>query len=130
MIDTSVAVDLATIEPVLLPAEVAISTLTLAELASGPHGAEHDLKRARRQHHLQYIEANIEALDFDPRCARAFGLVYAAVRAVGRRARDARAIDLMIAATALANGLPLYTLNAGDLHGLDELLEIVDLRRR
>lgn len=112
-----------------LPVEIAISALTLAELTSGPHGAGHDLKRARRQHHLQYVEANLEALPFDSRCARAYGSIYAAVAASGRKARGARAVDLMIAATALAHELPLYTLNAKDLQGLDELLEIVDLRR-
>jgi predicted nucleic acid-binding protein len=129
LIDTSVAVALATIDRLSLPVEIAISALTLAELASGPHGAGHDLKRVRRQHHLQYVEANLEALPFDSRCARAYGQVYAAVKAVGRKARGARAVDLMIAATALANELPLYTLNVKDLHGLDGLLEIVELDR-
>jgi predicted nucleic acid-binding protein len=104
--------------------------LTLAELAAGPYAASDDVTRIRREKHLRHVEAKIEALSFDPRCADAFGRIYAAVDGVGRKARGARAVDLMIAATALANELPLYTLNAKDLQGLDELLEIVDLRRR
>ena len=66
-------------------------------------------------------------LSFEPRCGRAFGQIYAAVSRVGRKARGARTVDLMIAATALAHELPLYTLNAADLCGLEDLVEIVDL---
>jgi len=127
LIDTSVAVDLETIERSRLPAEIAISALTLAELAGGPHGADHHLKRARRQQFLQVVEANLESVAFDSQCARAYGTVYAAVASAGRKPRGARSVDLMIAATALAHDLPLYTRNASDLVGLGELLEIVDL---
>lgn len=102
-----------------------MSALTLAELVSRPHGADHDLTRARRQSQLQYVEANIEPLPFDPHCARAYGLIYAAVINEGRKPRGARSVDLMIAATALANDLPLYTRNAKDLRGLEDLIEIV-----
>jgi predicted nucleic acid-binding protein len=98
-------------------------------LTTGPHAASDDLTRARRQQHLQNVEAKLEALPFDSDCARAYGHLYAAIEGTGRRARGARAIDLMIAATALAHGLPLYTLNARDLQGLDGLVEIVDLSR-
>ena len=101
--------------------------MTLAELTAGPHAARDDLTRARRQLQLQHVEANFETLPFDPRCARAYGQIYAAVDRVGRKARGARAVDLMIAATALAHDLPLYTRNAKDLHGLEDLIEIVDV---
>jgi predicted nucleic acid-binding protein len=127
LLDTSVVVALGTIERTLLPEEIAVSALTLAELAGGPHGAKHELERARRQSHLQYVEANLEPLAFDPRCARAFGSVYAAIASAGRKPRGARAVDLMIAATAIANELPLYTLNPKDLRGLEGLIEIVDV---
>jgi len=127
LIDTSVAVDLTSIEPEKLPAIIAVSALTLAELVVGPASADHELKRARRQQHLQYIEANVEPLPFESRCYRAYGPVYAAILSTGRKARGPRAVDLMIAATALANGLPLYTRNAKDLHGLGGLIEIVDV---
>jgi predicted nucleic acid-binding protein len=111
-----------------LPDALAISALTLAELSSGPFAAKSPTEKARRQDHLQRIEAKLECLEFDSECSRAFGPVYSAVREIGRKARGARVLDLMIAATALAHGLPLYTLNARDLHGLDDLIEIVGLR--
>lgn len=105
----------------------AISSLTLAELTSGPHATDEGIERSRRQDHLQRIEARIETLAFDDDCVRAYGHVYAAIVAAGRKPRGARYVDLLIAATALAHQLPLYTLNASDLRGLDDLLEIVDL---
>jgi predicted nucleic acid-binding protein len=127
LIDTSVAIALEVIAPEWLPTEVAISTLTLAELTSGPIAAPTPASRAQRQDHLQRIEAGIESLDFDPVCARAYGRISAATHRIGRRARGARAVDLMVAATALAHGLPLYTRNAADLRGLDGLIAIVDV---
>lgn len=110
-----------------LPTEIAISALTLAELSSGPYAASSESKRARRQDHLQRIEASLECLDFDAACARAFGQIFSATQEIGRKPRGARAIDLMIAATARAYRLRLYTLNASDLRGLEDLVEIVDL---
>jgi hypothetical protein len=61
----------------------------------------------------------------DGAVARAYGRVYAAVAAAGRKARGRRTFDLLIAATALAADLPLYTRNADDFEGLDDLIEIV-----
>lgn len=127
LIDTSVAIGFEGVDPNRLPAEIAISTLTLAELTGGPHATRDDRERARRQEHLQRIEATLEPLSFDSDCARAFGSICAATAAAGRKAGGSRAVDPMIAATALAHGLPLYTLNATDLLGLDDLVEIVDL---
>jgi predicted nucleic acid-binding protein len=127
LLDTSVVISSDEIDPALLPAEISISTLTLAELTSGPHAAPNDLERARRQNRLQRFESGIEALAFDSDCARAYGDVYVVTVGAGRKAGGARAVDLMIAATALAHDLPLYTLNAKDLRGLEGLLEIVDV---
>lgn len=127
LIDTSVAVDLASLDPARFPAEIAISSLTLAELTAGPHAAGDELTRARRQLALQHVEANFETLPFDPSCARAYGRIYVAVDNAGREPRGGRAVDLMIAATALAHDLPLYTRNAKDLRGLEDLIEIVDV---
>lgn len=110
-----------------LPAEIYISALTLAELTSGPHAASDELARARRRNRLHRFETEPEALAFDSACARAYGSVYAAVANAGRKPRGARAVDLMIAATALAYELPLYTRNAKDLHGLESLIEIVNV---
>jgi predicted nucleic acid-binding protein len=127
LLDTSVAVDLTTIEQDRLPLMIAVSALTLAELVVGPASAGDELNRARRQQRLQYIEANVEPLPFEFRCYRAYGPVYSAVLRTGRKARGARAVDLMIAATALAYDIPLYTRNAKDLRGLESLIEIVDV---
>lgn len=127
LIDTSVAVALGTVEAGRLPLEMAVSALTLAELASGPAAARDPSVRAVRLERLQRIEATFEALPFDPACARAFGRVSAAAIAAGRKPRGAHIVDLMIAATALAQQIPLYTLNAADLRGLDGLVEVVDL---
>jgi predicted nucleic acid-binding protein len=125
LIDTSVVIDLEAIDPERLPRELAISAVTLAELAAGPHATRDAAERARRQDRLQRTEATFEPLPVDGDVARAYGRVYAAVVAGGRKARGRRASDLFIAATALAADLPLYTRNADDFSGLDELLEIV-----
>jgi predicted nucleic acid-binding protein len=106
---------------------MAVSALTLAELTGGPVTARDASARACRQERLQRVESTFEPLPFDPACARAFGRVCAAVVAAGRKPRRTRSVDLMIAATALAHQLPLYTLNAADLRGLEDLIEIVDL---
>ncbi len=127
LLDTSVAIVLETLDPSRLPGEVAISALTLAELTSGPCAAASEPEQARRQDRLQRIEAGLECLEFDSSCARAYGPIYSATREIGRKARGARAVDLMIAATARAHDLPLYTLNGADFAGLEGLVEIVDL---
>ena len=76
---------------------------------------------------LQRAEALFDPLPVDRAVARAYGRVYAAVVAAGRKARGRRAFDLLIAATALAAELPLYTCNCSDFAGLENLLEIVSL---
>lgn len=125
VIDTSVLIDFEAIDPATLPSEVAVSALSMAELAAGPHAARDAAERARRQDRLQRAEAAFDALPFDGDAARAYGRVYAAVSATGRKARGARAVDLLIAATALALELPLYTRNPDDFRYLGELLDVV-----
>jgi predicted nucleic acid-binding protein len=127
LIDTSVAVELEAIDRHLLPSELAISAVTLAELASGPHAAGSEVERRRRRGHLRVVKARVESLEFDSACAHAYARIYRATEVAGRKARGGRALDLLIAATALAHDLPLYTLNAADLRGLEDLIEIVDL---
>jgi len=125
LVDTSEVIDLDTIDPEQLPRELAISAITLAELAAGPHATRDSGERARRQDRLQRTEATFEPLPVDGNVARAYGRVYAAVAASGRKARGRRATDLFIAATALAADLPLYTRNPADFAPLAKLLDIV-----
>ncbi|TAK22660.1 MAG: type II toxin-antitoxin system VapC family toxin [Chloroflexota bacterium] len=108
---------------VALPDMVAISTITLAELAAGPHLARDPLERARRQTRLQQVESLFDPLGFDIAAARSFGQVVAAVTAAGRSHRS-RVADLLIAAVAHANSLPLYTRNPQDFVGLDALITV------
>ena len=125
LVDTSVVIDLERIAPASLPAELAVSAVTLAELAAGPHATDDPAERARRQDRLQRVEATFEPIPVDAAVARAYGSVFAAVVGAGRKARGPRAFDLLIAATAIAAGLPLYTRNPADLVGLAGLLEII-----
>ena len=103
-----------------LPAEPLITAVTLAEFAVGPLVAEGESERAARQAHLQQAEADFVPLPFDAVAARAFGGVAASLRRSGRKAA-ARAYDAMIAATALANDLPVYSCNPDDFGGIDGL---------
>jgi predicted nucleic acid-binding protein len=121
VLDTSTVVLLGRLDdPSSLPDEPLITAVTLAELAVGPLVTDDDRERARRQAHLQQAEADFVPLPFDAGAARAFGEVAAALRRAGRKPA-ARAYDAMIAATALANGLPVYTCNPGDFSGIDRL---------
>jgi predicted nucleic acid-binding protein len=120
-----VLIDLESIPASKLPVEVAVSALTLAELAAGPHATADAEERGRRQDRLQRAEAAFAPLPFDAESARAYGRVYAAVVAAGRKARGARAVDLLIAATACAEALPLYTRNGEDFAALGGLVKVV-----
>lgn len=125
LIDTSVLIDVERIDQSLLPDEISISAISLGELAAGPHATGDRLERSRRQERLQRTEATFEPLAFDASAARAYGRIYAVVLANGRKPRGKRALDLLIAATALSTGLALYTRNPSDFSGLDDLIEIV-----
>ena len=125
LIDTSIVIALESIDPARLPTELAVSAVTLAELAAGPHATHDPEERARRQDRLQRAQALFDPLPFDGDAARAYGRIYVAVRTAGRKARGRRLADLLIAATALAAGLPVYTRNPGDFAGLQKLVEIV-----
>jgi predicted nucleic acid-binding protein len=125
LLDTSVIIDLETIDASQLSVEVAVSALSMAELAAGPHAAQNPVERARRQDRLQRAEAAFDPLPFDGESARAYGRIYAAVIASGRKARGPRAVDLLIAATASAQGIPLYTRNGDDFVGLGDFVDVV-----
>lgn len=125
LLDTSVVIDLDRIPASALPAEVAISAITLAELAAGPHAVGDPDERGRRQDRLQRTEATFDPIPFGADAARAYGRVFSAAMTAGRKPRGARAVDLMIAATAVAEGLPLYTRNPDDFRSLEDLVNIV-----
>ena len=125
LLDTSVVIDLDRIPASALPAEVAISAITLAEMTAGPHAAGDSDERSRRQDRLQRTEATFAPIPFGADAARAYGRVFSAAMTAGRKPRGARAVDLMIAATAVAEGLPLYTRNPDDFCSLGDLVDIV-----
>lgn len=125
LLDTSVVIDLERLTAEQLPIESAVSAITMAELAAGPHATQDPDERARRQDRLQRAEAAFDPLPFDSEASRAYGRVYAAVAAAGRKARGARAVDLLIAAVACSAGLPLYTRNPDDFQALEGLVEVI-----
>ncbi len=125
LLDTSVIIDLDEIEASSFPITVAVSAVSMAELAAGPHATDDTDERGRRQDRLQRAEATFDPLPFDGEAARAYGRVFASMTAAGRKARGARAVDLLIAATALSVGLPLYTRNGDDFRALENLVEVV-----
>ncbi len=126
LLDTSVVIDLDRIPVDALPVQMAVSAVTMAELAAGPAAAGDETERARRQDRLQRAEATFDPLPLDVEAARTYGRVYAAVRAQGRNPRR-RFADLLIAAVALANDLPVLTRNAADFAGLEDLVEIAEV---
>jgi predicted nucleic acid-binding protein len=137
LLDTNVLVLRRWIDPAELPDEMAISAVTLAELSAGPHqvrpNSEQDLydeheERARRTEALQRAESEFDPIPFDAEAARIYGRVTAAIVAAGRKPRR-RIADLMIAATAIAEGLPVFTTNPADYTGLEKLIRIAPVSR-
>lgn len=124
LLDTSVVIDHDLIDHAKLPDESAIAAITLAELAAGPHATDHREERARRQDRLQWAASTWDPLPFDAEAARAYGRMFAAVKASGRTARS-RLADLLIASTAAANQLALYTRNPNDFAGLEKIVRVV-----
>ncbi|MFI6775127.1 type II toxin-antitoxin system VapC family toxin [Nocardia sp. NPDC050412] len=123
LVDSNVLILIDAVDPDELPAEIVISSITMAELAAGPHFTTDPGERARRIERVQNAEALFEPLPFDTRVARRYGHVVAAVLAAGRNPKPRR-IDLMIAAIASAHGLALYTVNPADFVGLEDLVTV------
>jgi predicted nucleic acid-binding protein len=121
LLDTNTVIYLEDLQPADLPAEPLISAITLAELTAGPLATDDLVERAKRQRHLQRAELDFDALPFTSECARQLGLVRAALTQSGRKGAT-RSYDALIAASALAYNLPLYTSNTrdfADVPGLD-----------
>jgi hypothetical protein len=137
LLDTNVLILRRWVDPRELPDEMAISAVTLAELSAGPHqvrpNSEQDMydeheERARRTEALQRAESEFDPVPFDAEAARIYGRVTGAVVAAGRTPRR-RIADLMIAATAISEDLPLYTTNPADYEGLDKLVRVIPVSR-
>ncbi len=126
LLDTSVLIDHDLIDADRLPDESAIAAVSLAELAAGPHATEDESERARRQDRLQWAAATWDPLPFDADAARAYGRVFAAVKASGRTHRS-RLADLLIASTAAANELAIYTRTPSDLEALEKIVNVVGI---
>lgn len=120
LLDTSLVIDLAEVDPDQLPSEPLICAITLAELSVGPLVATTRDVQVARQLLLQQVESDFDPLPFDATAARAFGSVAASLRSSGRKPA-ARAYDALIAAVAMSQGLPLYTSNAADFSGIEGL---------
>jgi len=101
-----------------------IGAPTLAELVAGPHATDDLAERAARQARVQWADSAFTAVPFDARAARAFGPIWAAVRAAGRQPRS-RIVDLQLAAIASANDLVLITRNPADFRALDGLVTLL-----
>ena len=129
VLDTSIIAALALYDSAQLPETFFITAITLGELSYGPHATDDPLERAARVAVLQHVESTFEPLPYDHHAARLYGQICAAVRAAGRQPRK-RAADLMIAATAASNALPLYTANPDDFHGSEGFIELVGLQGR
>ncbi|MFF8844483.1 type II toxin-antitoxin system VapC family toxin [Streptomyces sp. NPDC015127] len=137
LLDTNIMILRKWVNPEELPAEVAISAVTLAELSAGPHEVRRNedqsdydehAERARRLDVLQRAESEFDPIPFGVEAARMYGRVCAAVVAAGRKPRR-RVADLMIAAIAIAEDLPLFTTDPDDFKGLDGLLTVVPVTR-
>jgi len=137
LLDTNILILRRWVDGAELPDEMAISAVTLAELSAGPHEVrsnqeqsayDEHAERARRMSLLQRAEADFDPIPFDAEAARIYGQVAAASIAIGRKPR-ARVADLMIASTAIAEGLPLFTADPDDFRGLDHLLTVVPVTR-
>jgi len=124
LLDTCVVIDLPLIDARLLPVEAAVSSVVLAELAQGVAMTKDPAEMMARAQRLADVEAEFAAIPFDREAARRFGTLVALTVKANRNPRPRR-MDLMIAATAAAHGLPLFTRNVDDFKGLEQGVEII-----
>ena len=129
VVDTNVIAALPLYDRSEFPDTILITAVTLGELSYGPHATDDPVKRAGRIGVLQHVEATFDPLPYDQGAARLYGQICAAVRLAGREPRK-RASDLMIAATAASNRLPLYTANPDDFKGTEAFVEVVGVQAR
>jgi predicted nucleic acid-binding protein len=123
VLDTCAYIDLGVVDAEMLPEYPELTAITLAELHQGVAMAKDAATRAARTEVLGAAVADFEPLPFDGDAAARYGTLVALVISAGRDPRPRR-MDLMIAAIASSRGLPLYTRNAQDFNGLDDVLTV------
>ncbi|MFI5501654.1 type II toxin-antitoxin system VapC family toxin [Nocardia asteroides] len=124
VLDTCAYLDLGDLDPLMLPETPEITAITLAELNQGVAMAKDPVTRAARSEQLGAAIVEFDPLPFDEAAATRYGTLVALTIAANRDPRPRR-MDLLIAAIASANDLPLYTRNAADFKGLAGMLEVV-----
>lgn len=124
VIDTCTFIDLADIDPLKLPAVAEITAVTLAELHQGVAMAKEPTTRAARAEKLAAAVIDFDPLPFDRDAASRYGTLVALTVAYGRDPKPRR-LDLMIAAIASTQGMPLFTRNAKDFSGLESALTVI-----
>lgn len=123
VLDTSVLIA-TDVEPI--PGELAISVISLGELHYGVLAAKSEDIRAVRLARLLGLQQRFDPLPVDQAVATSYGRLAARVVNQGRQPHG-RGMDLLIAATAHAHSATLYTRNAEDLKGLEDLVDVVVL---
>jgi toxin FitB len=121
ILDTSVLIA-TNVAPI--PGELAISVVSLAELQFGVLVAKDEQARGLRLSRLSAIQRRFDPLPVDDAVADSYAQLAARIVQAGRRPRG-RAMDLLIAATAHAHNATVYTRNADDLAGLEDLVTVV-----
>jgi hypothetical protein len=124
LLDTCVLIDLPDIDAEKLPVEVAVPSVVLAELAQGVAMARDPVAILARSQRLADAESVFSSIPFDREAARRFGTLVALAVKADRNPRPRR-MDLLIAATAAAHDLPLYTRNGDDFQGLEEAVDVI-----
>ena len=126
VLDTGTFIDLDLLEPASLPTIAEITSITLAELHQGVAIAKNAATRAARMEKLNAAVADFDPLPFDANAAARYGTLVTLIMSIGRKPH-ARKMDLMIAAIASTQGLPLYTRNADDFKGLERVVDVESL---
>ena len=123
LLDTSVVIDYPAEQVAAHAHAAAVSTITVAELAYGLHTPDPLINAAREQRY-HWIGTAFQPIPFDAQAARIYGALCASVRAIGRDPKPRR-FDLLIAAVAIALGIPLITRNSRDFNGIHNLLTVL-----
>lgn len=126
MLDTCVYIDLMEIDAGELPSFPQLSAVTMAELHQGVATARTAAVRVARTEMLTAAIVDFDPLPFDAEAAARYGTLVALTLSAHRDPRPRR-MDLMVAAVASSRGLPLYTRNAQDFRGLDDVLDVIEV---